>query len=668
MLINHWLTIGLGARYAYSVFYPAVVIVALACGFNAGLSATILLALYSFFWLLAKPVDSSHAVRLGLFVFSGVLTSGVAGLYRRSRSALEEAAERNQMQEALQQSRRDLAEDLESTSRLQNLAARYVGEHDLEGILQEIVEAAIAITHADKGNLQFYDPAAGGLRISAAKGFSNDWLGFFGFVHREGASCAEAMRSRKRVIVEDVRSSSIFEGKQALDVQLKEGIRAVQSTPLFSRSGEFLGMLSTHFSQPHRPRERELHWLDLLARQAADLLERRRAEAALREREAVLRTVTTEARVGLVMIDRERRYLFANQTYADILRLPNADLAGKSVADVLAHVYDQVKPHLDRAFNGERVTYELTVPALLRAGEQRIYEVVYQPRTDSIAEPYVVVVIADITERKRMQQTLELTVTDRTARLRETVHDLEAFSYSIAHDMRAPLRAMQGFSNMLEEQYGEQLRGSGQEYLRRIAASANRMDQLIQDVLDYSKIVRSEVRLEPVPAREFIQQIVESYPNLHPPQAQIQIEGPMPRVLANPAAFTQVISNLLGNAVKFVKAGIKPQIRVWSEERNGSGLVPIRAAPERERQTETEHGEPAMVRLWFEDNGIGIRKEAQDRIFMMFQRLNPADKYEGTGIGLAIVRKAVERMGGRVGVESEPGRGSRFWVELKEAA
>src|SRR5205085_5690903 len=123
----------------------------------------------------------------------------------------------------------------------------------------------------------------------------------------------------------------------------------------------------------------------------------------------------------------------------------------------------------------------------------------------------------------------------------------------------------------------------------------------------------------------------------------IHIETPLPSVLANEAALTQVVSNLLGNAVKFVAPGTRPRIRVRADGENG------------------------FVRLWFEDNGIGIPKDAQPRLFQMFQRLNRADTYEGTGIGLAIVRKAVERMGGTLGVESEPDKGSRFWVKLRRA-
>lgn len=238
---------------------------------------------------------------------------------------------------------------------------------------------------------------------------------------------------------------------------------------------------------------------------------------------------------------------------------------------------------------------------------------------------------------------LEETVAERTARLVETVGELEAFSYSIAHDMRAPLRSMVGFSGLLSNEYGSKLDDLGRDYLRRISASASRLDRLIQDVLNYSKVVRGELRLESVDALMLLREIIESYPNLQPPDARIVICEPIPRLHINPAAFTQVASNLLGNAVKFVAPGVTPEVRVWAEDKG------------------------PLVRLWFEDNGIGIEAEVIPRLFQMFQRGHRPEAYDGTGMGLAIVRKAVERMGGTVGVDSAPGRGSRFWVELQKA-
>jgi signal transduction histidine kinase len=167
------------------------------------------------------------------------------------------------------------------------------------------------------------------------------------------------------------------------------------------------------------------------------------------------------------------------------------------------------------------------------------------------------------------------------------------------------------------------------------------MDHLITDALDYSRISRSEMKLEPLDPAPVIRGIVESYPEFQPPKAQIRIEPGFPRVLANEAALTQCFSNLLGNAVKFVSPGRVPQVAVSAEPR----------------------GE--FVRLSVIDNGIGIPAEYHDKVWQMFQRLSKT--YEGTGIGLSLVRKVVERMNGKVGFQSEPGKGSRFWVELHAA-
>lgn len=244
----------------------------------------------------------------------------------------------------------------------------------------------------------------------------------------------------------------------------------------------------------------------------------------------------------------------------------------------------------------------------------------------------------DIDNQKRAQEMLEQTVTERTARLRDTVAELEHFSYTITHDMRAPLRAMQAFGHILREEYYSRLDEMGADYLRRIIDAAQRMDSLITDSLNYAKAVQTELTLEPIDPGALLRGIVESYPQFHFLVAEIQLEETFAPVLANPAGLTQCISNLLGNAVKFVEPGKVPRVRVWSEVR----------------------GE--MVRLWFEDNGIGIQPEHQERVFVMFQRLSK--NFEGTGVGLALVKKVVEKMRGKVGLDSRPGEGSRFWLDL----
>jgi signal transduction histidine kinase len=249
-------------------------------------------------------------------------------------------------------------------------------------------------------------------------------------------------------------------------------------------------------------------------------------------------------------------------------------------------------------------------------------------------------------EHRRLAHALELhaanlesTVEDRTANLREMIAELEHMSYSMIHDMRAPLRAIQGFATLIERFDAERLSPQSRDLFSRVLASATRMDQLITDALNYNRTVRTKLPLGPVETGELIEGIVKSYPEFQADRADIRLEGDFPRVVANSSGLTQCFSNLLGNAVKFVAPGQRPQIKV-SAERLGE-----------------------RARIWFEDNGTGIPQEGLGRIFDMFQRMH-GPEYEGTGIGLALVRKVTERMGGHVGVESEEGKGSRFWVEF----
>jgi signal transduction histidine kinase len=242
------------------------------------------------------------------------------------------------------------------------------------------------------------------------------------------------------------------------------------------------------------------------------------------------------------------------------------------------------------------------------------------------------------------QTRLEDQVRERTAELEERNDELEAFGYSISHDLRAPLRAMQGFSQALLEDCGDRLDAMGREYAERIVAGAKRMDELIRDLLAYSRVSRAELKLVRVPLTPVAHSaLAELSGALRARNASVHVDEPLPTVMGHPATLSQVLTNLLGNGLKFVPPERIPELRVRAERHNG------------------------LVRVWVEDNGIGIAPEHQARIFRVFERLHSNDDYPGTGIGLAIVRKAVERMGGQVGVESSLGHGSRFWVELRTA-
>ena len=229
--------------------------------------------------------------------------------------------------------------------------------------------------------------------------------------------------------------------------------------------------------------------------------------------------------------------------------------------------------------------------------------------------------------------------------LKEHKEAVNSFAYTVSHDLRAPLRAMQGFSQALLEDCGPQLDAQGIDYANRIVAATKRMDELIQDLLAYSRIGRTHLDIHPVPLDAIVENALSSLSAIiGESHAAIKIEKPLPKILGYQPVVQQAVSNLVANAVKFVKPGTIPEIRIYAEPRGEA------------------------VRLWVEDNGIGISPEHHQRIFKVFERLHGIESYPGTGIGLAIVRKAVERMGGQTGLESAVGQGSRFWIELPKGA
>jgi PAS domain S-box-containing protein len=391
-----------------------------------------------------------------------------------------------------------------------------------------------------------------------------------------------------------------------------------------------------------------------------DITSNKQAEAALRQNEALFSALVNQAPTGLYVVDAQFRLQQVNalampafekvhprigRDFAEVMHILWGPAVGGEIVKIFRHTLATGEPYNSPRFSEFRQDL----------GLEKTYEWQTQRVTLPDGQHGVVCYFNDITERAENEARerklnalladrsahLETLVQQRTAKLLETIGELEAFSYSIAHDMRAPLRSLQGFSNILLADYGSKLEPDCLRFLQLIAASASRMDKLILDVLNYSRVVRGEYPLAATDPAQLLRGIIDTYPNLGPDKAEITLRGPFPPVLANEAMLTQILSNLLGNAAKFVLPGTKPSIKVWAEPQGH------------------------CVRLFVQDNGIGIAADHQERIFGIFQRVDKS--FEGTGIGLAIVKKAVERLGGKVGVQSEPGRGSTFWVEVPQA-
>ena len=382
---------------------------------------------------------------------------------------------------------------------------------------------------------------------------------------------------------------------------------------------------------------------------------------------------------------------YVNSAFCSLLGKTRGELIGKSFAEIVPGG-DKCVPMLDKVYQtGEAATLAQEVdsepaPAhwvyaiwpALDANERPVGVIIqltkalnFRPNSIAINEALLIAGLrqhelagvaerlnaqlrGEIVERQRTQSALqeakqllaaragelEGLVAERTEKLRETIGELEGFSYSVAHDMRAPLRGMQGYAKLLLQEHASQLDADARLYLERIASSASRMDALIQDVLNYTRVLQADTQTKPVDLDRLVRDVVAIYPDWQPPRAAVHVDGSLPPVLGHEGFLTQCVSNLIGNAVKFVGRNATPVVRIWAESSN--------------------HG----VRVWFEDNGIGIAPKDHKRVFRMFEQINSRNEFEGTGMGLTIARKAAERMGGKIGLESELGKGSKFWIEL----
>jgi PAS domain S-box-containing protein len=341
-----------------------------------------------------------------------------------------------------------------------------------------------------------------------------------------------------------------------------------------------------------------------------------------------------------------------------MLGYPAVEAIGKSVTMLLPpENRDEEGAILAKLIKGERIEHYETI-RVRKDGMRLNISLTVSPITDANRRIVGASKIArDITEKKRAEAALreaqqqlkshaaelEKQVAERTASLRETIAELESFSYSISHDMRSPLRAMQGYADALLQDYQSKLDETAVRYLTRICRGASRLDLLIQDVLAYSRVAKGDIHLQTLDLEEVIHDVIQNFPSLQTRNAKVIVQSPLPPVLGHEGYLTQIFSNLFDNAAKFVSPGVRPEIT-------------IRAEPE-----------PAQnaLRIWVEDNGVGIAPEHHDRVFQIFGRVYSEKVFEGTGIGLAVAKKAAERMGGTLGLVSQLGAGSRFYLILK---
>ena len=380
-----------------------------------------------------------------------------------------------------------------------------------------------------------------------------------------------------------------------------------------------------------------------------DMTERQQAEDALARQTAVLQATLDAMDQGISVVDKDLRMTALNRRFCELLEFPEElALSGASFADFCR-------------FNAERGEYgPCDVDAKVAEMVERARHVtphcfrrrrpngrIVEIRGNPLPGGGFVTTYTDVTEQEQAQQairelneSLEQRVRERTAELEASNRELESFSYSVSHDLRAPLRALHGFSHLLGEEYAHALDDNGQHYLSRIRAASERMGQLIDDLLDLARITRQELKRVPVSLSRIAEEVKESLAEQSPERKAAWRIAPGLQAHADPVLAKVLLENLLRNAWKFTAERVQADIEFEAAVQDGETVYRVR------------------------DNGAGFDMAYADKLFQPFQRLHDAKRFEGTGIGLAIVHRVVRRHGGRIWAEGAPGQGASFYFTL----
>ena len=368
------------------------------------------------------------------------------------------------------------------------------------------------------------------------------------------------------------------------------------------------------------------------------------AEEALRSREREISSILETSSVGILFMDRDSRIIRANASLAEMLMCPVGALIGSRYIDYIAPTdRDSAAARIAEHFDGLRVATPHDRLYFRRDGTTFLGHIASRRMVDDTGTPRgLVAIISDITERKLIEDSLA----QRTSQLAASNSELEQFAYVASHDLREPLRMISSYLELLLQRYGKFLDSDGHEFLAFARDGAKRMDQLVLGLLDLSRVDRRGTPLEAIPlARTIDTALINLHRLIGETGAVIDVSDATKQitVIGDLVQLTSLFQNLIANGIKYRAEGVTPQIKI--EALGSEGFWEIRVA----------------------DNGIGIAPENHDRVFGIFQRLHTREKYEGTGIGLAICKKIVECHGGRIWVQSNPGGGSIFCVTLRDA-
>ncbi|MDD5305787.1 MAG: PAS domain S-box protein, partial [Deltaproteobacteria bacterium] len=387
---------------------------------------------------------------------------------------------------------------------------------------------------------------------------------------------------------------------------------------------------------------------------ARDVTERNRIAAELRVASLYARNLIETSLDTLVTISPDGKITDVNEATINVTGVSRRQLVGTDFSDYFTEP-DKAREGYQQVFAEGFVTdYPLTI----RHASGRTIDVLYNAtiyRNESGEVQGVFAAARDVTERNKMEQELaryrlrlEELVRQRTSELEKTAadlarsnKDLEQFAYVSSHDLQEPLRAVAGFMSLLKQQHNDKLDAEAHEYIGHAISGAERMQTLINDLLTYSRVGARSAPSNPVSMKEALDTAVVNLSTAVAESRAVITHDPLPTVTANLPQMIQLLQNLVGNAIKF-RGPRTPEIHVFARRDDGAWLFGVR------------------------DNGIGIEAGYHDRIFLIFQRLHSRTQYPGTGIGLALCKRIVERYSGRIWFESQPGEGTTFFFTIPD--
>jgi two-component system, LuxR family, sensor kinase FixL len=417
--------------------------------------------------------------------------------------------------------------------------------------------------------------------------------------------------------------------------------------PLRTREGVIGVLVVQHYENADTYDQRDVRFLSSVGDQIAIAIERKQAEERLQQSEERFKDLFDNAPIAYHELDIDGRYTRINHTEELLLGYTNEELTGRHVSELI----------LEK-------TSRRTVAATL-AGTQHLSAV---ERTFTRKDGTLVSVLnedtmiydadgritgirstlQDITARKKAEEQLRIF----NEKLQQSNRELQDFAYVASHDLQEPLRKVQAFSDRLKTKYGDRLEGDGLDYLERMRSAANRMQLLIQDLLTFSRVSTQARPFAKVDLNAITREVLSDLEVKIEETGSTIVIDELPRLDADPTQMRQLMQNLVGNALKFRQMDTPPVINIYSKavKANGNGLG-------------------KSYQVFVKDNGIGFDEKYTDKIFAVFQRLHGRAEYEGSGVGLAICRKIVERHNGNITAQSRPGEGATFafTIPLKQS-